>query len=251
MDYSSIFSVRANRYRDAQMRYPDIRRAELERFLALLELQGNECVLDAPAGNAVLKGYLPPGCAYLAQDPAPDFAADCRAQGLEVCCAPLRTSGLAEQRFDVVASLTGLHHESQREEIYAEWWRVLKPGGRLVVMDVAAGSAVGRFLNGFVDRWNSQGHRGDFIDQADERALSETGFIQVERLNCEYDWLATDEQQMASFMLELFGLDRQPDVHVLAAELAAGLDAGYRCGGYRVPWALTALRARKPGGLSL
>jgi len=159
MDYSSIFAVRANRYRDAQARFPGIRRAELERFVALLALQGNECVLGAPAGNAV--------------------------------------------------------------------------------------------LNAFVGRWNSQGHRGDFIDQTDEQALYKTGFIQVERLNGEYDWFATDVQQMVSFMLELFGLDRQPDVHVLAAELAAGLDAGYRHGGYRVPWALTALRARKPGGLSL
>lgn len=249
MDYSNIFAARANRYRDAQVRWPDIRRAELECFTALLELQKGERVLDAPAGNGVLKGYLPADCGYLAQDPAPDFAESCRVQGLEVCCAPLRASGLMDQSFDVVASLTGLHHESQRKEIYAEWWRALRPGGRLVAMDVAADSAVGRFLNGFVDRWNSQGHCGDFLDLADVQALHESGFTQVEHLRCEYDWCAVDEQQMVAFMLELFGLDGQPDVHLMAAELSAELDAGYRHGCYRVPWSLTALRARKPDSL--
>lgn len=246
MDYSTIFAARANLYRDAQVRWPEIRRAELECFTGLLALQGNERVLDAPAGNGVLRGYLPEGCDYVAQDPAQDFAHACHVQELEVCCAPLRASGLEGQSFDVVASLTGLHHECRREEIYAEWWRVLKPGGRLVAMDVEEGTAVGRFLNGFVDQWNSQGHRGEFLNHADECSLQALGFIEVERLQCEYEWTAADERQMADFMCQLFGLDRQPDASLLAAELAFALDAGMRKGCYRVPWTLTALRARKP-----
>lgn len=247
VDYSSIFSVRADRYRNAQVRWPAVRRSELECFAGLLNVRAGERVLDAPAGNGVLRAYLPQSIQYLAQDPAADFAAECLGQGLEVCCAPLEATGLAGQSFDVVASLTGLHHERRRFDIYAEWWRVLKPGGRLVMMDVAQGSAVGHFLNVFVDRWNSQGHRGYFIDQADEQALHSAGFRNIEKLHCEYSWCALDEQQMVAFMLELFGLDLQPDFHVMSAELRSSLGAGFCCGSYQVPWSLTALSASKPG----
>jgi SAM-dependent methyltransferase len=246
MDYTTIFSGRASRYRDAQQAWPHIRRAELECFVRLLDLKPGEHFLDAPAGNGVVSRYLAPDCHYQALDPAPGFAEDCRALGLQTTCASLRSSGLPAAGFNVVGSLTGVHHEVQREEVYAEWFRLLRPGGRLLVMDVAEGSAVGAFLNGFVHRWNNQGHIGFFLESSDEQALQALGFQQVRRIDCEYDWLADDEAQMLAFMQELFGLDLQPDAGLMAAELAATLDAGQVQQGYRVPWGLRALSAYKP-----
>lgn len=246
MDYSAIFSTRASGYRDAQQAWPDIRRAELECFARLLGIQDGERVLDAPAGNGILRGYLPAACDYLALDPARDFAAACREQGLQVRCAALRATGLESESVDVVGSLAGVHHELGRAQLYAEWWRVLRPGGRLVIMDVAVDSAVGYFLNGFVDRWNSQGHRGDFLGPTDEQALWGQGFEQVQSQTCEYVWCAAGAEQMHAFMTELFGLDRQPSQVALEVELADSLDAGLRHGRYAVPWSLRAVLARKP-----
>lgn len=246
MDYSAIFSARASGYRDAQQVWPDIRRAELECFARLLDIREGERVLDAPAGNGVLRGYLPAACDYLALDPAQDFAAACREQGLQVQCAALRATGLESASVDVIGSLAGVHHELDRAQLYAEWWRLLRPGGRLVIMDVAVDSAVGHFLNGFVDRWNSQGHQGDFLASADEQALREQGFEQVQSRTCEYVWRAAGLEQMHAFMSELFGLDRRPETAALEAELVGRLDAGLRPAGYVVPWSLRAVLACKP-----
>lgn len=248
MDYSTIFSARASRYDDAQRQSPEIRKAELECFARLLDLQSGEKVLDAPAGNGVASRYLPVGCDYQALDPAPAFAAACRAQGLNTHCGSLRISGLGDSSFDVVGSLTGLHHETLRAEVYAEWWRLLRPGGRLLVMDVAAGSAVGNFLNGFVNRWNSQGHRGYFLDSEDEQALYAVGFVKVQVFCCEYFWRADSSAELLSFMRGLFGLDRQPPDALFAEELAAVLGARQEDHGYRVPWSLKVLSACKPLG---
>jgi hypothetical protein len=41
---------------------------------------------------------------------------------------------------------------------------VLRPGGRLSILEVPVGAATDGFLNDFVDRHNSMGHEGRFVD---------------------------------------------------------------------------------------
>ena len=48
-----------------------------------------------------------------------------------------------------------------------------------MIADVAEGSAVGAFLNGFVDRYNSQGHDGLFLSDADGAALAAAGLARA------------------------------------------------------------------------
>jgi SAM-dependent methyltransferase len=56
---------------------------------------------------------------------------------------------LADRSFDLVAGVYVLHHLKPPEDFYAEAARVLRPGGRLVLLTAAHAQIRGHFLNGF------------------------------------------------------------------------------------------------------
>lgn len=245
MDYSSIFNGRAADYVRASTSAPTIREEEFAAYFDCLQLRPGERFLDAPCGSGQAHLWLPDQVEYLGLDPAPDFVGACVATGIPAVRGDMRATPLQSAFFDVVGSLTGVHHEAQRRTLYAEWWRVLKPGGRLVLIDVWEQSEVGRFLNGFVDTWNSQGHCGDFLSEADLQALESVGFSQLQLHQLRYAWNASSDVSMHRYMLDLFGLDKGPSSDIMC-------DAWRRLGWVaeqatcRVPWGLAAIIARKP-----
>lgn len=246
MDYSSVFSLRAEAYALASRRFSSVREQELRVFAAALNVLPGETLLDAPAGPGMLRAYLPESCNYLALEPTEAFVQRCRHLGLATIQASLGDSGLADASCDVIGSLTGLHHEWPRSAIYHEWFRLLRPDGRLVVMDVEASSPVAGLLNGVVDMWNSQGHKGHFLAEQDLQSLRLAGFEVQAATDCSYAWHAEDSADMAMFMSDLFGLDQAPSHEVLLAALSEELDAGQTDEGYRVPWSLRLIHAHKP-----
>ena len=247
MDYSNIFENRASSYIDASQCWPDTREQEFENFVSLLALQPGERLLDVPCGSGLVAKKLAHSIEYLGLDPAKAFVTHCQAQNIPAVQAQMRCTELPSENFDVIGSLTGVHHEPNRAELYKEWFRLLKPGGRIVIMDVSVGSPVGLFLNGFVDKWNSAGHQGDFLTELDTQYVAEAGFSTPLISQSSYNWLAPNDLAMHSFMLNLFGLDKQPS---LAEMQIAWEKLGWQpdeqvC---RVPWSLNVINAYKPLG---
>lgn len=249
MDYTSIFKERADRYVMASRQWPEIRKEEFSSYLDCLGLHPGEQLLDVPCGLAQVGHLVSPEVGYTGLDPAEDFAVAGGGTGALVVQGNLRCMPFRNHGFDVIGSLTGVHHEVQRTELYAEWLRLLRPGGRLIMMDVWVGSSIDVFLNGFVDRWNSQGHSGHFLQKDDLSALRQVGFDQVVVRQLDYYWRAPSDEEMHAFMLNLFGLDLAPTLPVMQQ---AWLELGWHKqeSGCHLPWSLAVVTASKTGGCS-
>lgn len=217
-DYDEIFRQRADAYQAAMEKFPRARDAEFRVALERVALSPGITVCDVPAGGGYLRRFLPPDVHYVAVENAADFVSHCPSGERDrVVISPMHPLALESGSADVLFSIAAVHHQRDKPAFYREAARVLQPGGRFVLADVERGSRVDRFLNGFLDRANSMGHEGVFLDPASAQAVADCGFeIEFDRV-VHYPWSFESESDMGRFAQWLFGMDRVTVPEVIAA----------------------------------
>lgn len=219
--YELIFNKRGEAYHDAMRLAPRARDLEFAAALSGLDIRDGAVLCDLPSGGGYLFDHLPDGVGvrYIAVDPSAVFARTWGDRPGEWHLAPLDKLPFQSASIDVLVSIAGLHHVDELAPVFAEFRRVLKPGGQLSILEVPAGAITDAFLNVFVAANNSMGHDGRFVDEPFRSTLRNSGFsIRSDRL-CRYPWRFADDETMVAFLQKMFWLDKAgPD------EIAAGID---------------------------
>jgi SAM-dependent methyltransferase len=244
-DYRGIFERRGRDHDLAFRRYPQACQEEVQAILRLAAPLPGETLLDVPAAGGFLSTHLEvPGVRLIAVDPSPVLHALCRRLVPESYLAPANALPLPTGSVDVTVCLAGLHHDPDPGAAFKEIRRVLRPHGRLAIAEVAAGSAVAGFLNGFVDRHNSLGHQGHFLDDAMAATLVASGFAITGDAVAAYHWRFASRSDMADCLRLMFGIDlATPGEIVQAVESELGVD-DLPGGAIGMRWSLRHLLAR-------
>ncbi len=204
MDYNQTFTKRAHSYAYALQMYPNALQREFEVAVEELDIQPKDILLNIPASCVSLSSYYTtkPHIVY-EYETNTEFAELTNTPVCSFFNIPLPNESVSK-----IISLASLHHMSQEERplFYKECYRILKPGGELVIGDVQADSKQANWLNTFVHTYNSQGHKGLFWSESDSSLLQQAGFTThlVER---NYPWLFSSKDDMIDFTKHLFGLD--------------------------------------------
>ena len=212
MDYDSTFTKRGREYHYAVNTYPN---AMLEEFLTavkMISLQQDDILLNIPSACIPIENYFTVQPKeyhqYETNGPFAELVGHSKCSWTKI---PLQDSYCSK-----IISLASLHHSTndERIEIYRECWRLLQPGGSLIIGDVSKGSAQDRWLNEFVNQSNSNGHNGQFWSEEDLPLFYKQGFqVRIER--CSYPWRFTSQYEMIDFCKHLFGLDKVTDDEIL------------------------------------
>lgn len=238
--YEEIFTKRGKSYQQAMEEYPHARDQEFECAISFLESKKGSTILDVPAGGGYLQHFLPDHLTYLAYDFSGEF--DDNHSGVKKCKES--RIDLDSQSVDEIINLAALHHVVERSSFFEEMFRVLKPNGQLVIADVVAGSKVDTFLNGFLNDWNSMGHKGVFLNfEKDKSQLGAAGFKVKSKME-EFTWVFKNGADAKDFFRKLFFLDLNPSDQLLGSALE-NLGVVKNAGEYKVKWSLGILVATK------
>jgi SAM-dependent methyltransferase len=214
--YAELFDLRGSSYDQAMLAFPDARSGEFSQIIAALDPQPGDKIGDIPAGGGYLRDHLPEGCIWLGHEPCASFTNHGNIAP-SPSSVPLLPLPWPDGHLDGVCSLAGVHHLEDKTELFSEVRRVMRPGARFALSDVAEGSAVAQFLDGFVGKWNSTGHEGVYLNQATLAELGEAG-LRVEHCDTsDFLWRFPDRDSMAAFCTKLFDISGAAQSHVAEA----------------------------------
>jgi SAM-dependent methyltransferase len=215
--YADIFNKRGAAYHKAMQVYPEARDQEFEAMTALLSPQDGDVIADMPSGGGYLRRYFGSNDVQLvAIETTQAFYEQCiEDESTQSKLCNLDSTGLATGSVDAVASMAGLHHVEDREAVFTEINRILKPDGEVCLADVEKGSEIDGFLNTFVDQHNSMGHKGRFIDKEFRHDLISANFNITFDAMLKYTWSFEGIEEMIDYCRLLFGLDQATSQQIL------------------------------------
>lgn len=196
LEYGEIFAQRGAAYHHAMLRHPDARRVEFTRLFECGTPQAGQRVLDIPSGGGYLRHHLPPTIELVCLELTAGFGGD----------VPVYqpTQPWTFGQFDHVVCLAALHHIEDQAGFLGGLLGRLNANGTLHLADVARGSGISRFLDGFVGRYNVTGHDGRYLPN-DASWFATIGTVtRIVESHC--PWTFADEPTMLDFCSGLFGL---------------------------------------------
>ncbi|MGR8979331.1 MAG: class I SAM-dependent methyltransferase [Gammaproteobacteria bacterium] len=244
-DYEDLFESRGSAYDEAMRRFPTAREQEFRQVIDRAGLKPGMNVADVPAGGGYLKSYLPADCVWRGHEPCASFYSAGAGTEEAAISVPLLPLPWADATIDAALSIAGVHHLKDKRCLFAELFRVTKPGGLFVLSDVAEGSAVARFLDGYVGANNSTGHEGIFLSNYTLIELQDAGWRVLSDEYLEFHWIFQNRESMGAFCHGLFDIRRTSvDDTIGAIETELGIDClDDRRKGMR--WGLTTIVSRR------
>jgi SAM-dependent methyltransferase len=204
MDYDTTFTKRGKDYKYAIDTYPNAMDNEFRIAIQMCEIEENDVLLNIPSACIPIEKYFDkvPN-KYYQFETNNEFA---KLVGHPICTWD--TIPLKDQTCTKILCLASLHHSTieERRTIYRECYRVLKSGGKIIIGDVEKNTNQDRWLNIFVNKYNSNGHNGYFWNEDDIAIFKEVGF-EVEIKRQSYNWTFYSNNDKLDFCKHLFGLD--------------------------------------------
>lgn len=236
LTYPEIFAARGGMYHAAMLDWPQARDAEFEGLFGRQPLVPGERLLDFPSGGFYLARYLGERARVDGFELTGGFA-----PGIPVGLPPVPAPG---QAYDRAVCLAALHHIDDQPGFLRALAARVKPGGWLHVADVAVGSPLTQFLDGFVGRYNETGHNGMYLP-ADPAFFAGLGEVR----HCAevvVPWRFADEAAMLGFCALLFGLRDCPPEE-LRAQLHDKVGVVATGAGVELQWRLLYVDIHLPG----
>lgn len=208
--YKDIFNQRGILYHQGMLKYPLARAEEFNHIIRLSDLQQELVICDVPSGGCYISKFIQQQLKIISIETSSEFIKDSQntANNTILVCEDITDIPLNSNSIDRIISLAGLHHVEGKINFYKEAYRLLKPKGIFCIADALEDSKVAKFLNIFVDEYNSMGHKGNFFTEQTKKELESINFQVVHNASISYYWCFDSVASMVDYCQLLFGIDK-------------------------------------------
>lgn len=213
-NYKDIFNLRGKNYHDAMMNNLNARKNEFMNLFKYFDLNKNEIIADIPSGGGYLSNFIDKYKSLFLVDESEEFLKRSQ-QKFNLINSSINDLPIRDEYLDKVYSLAGSHHLEDKKQFFNEVNRILKKNGKFIYADVEEDSKEDRFLNIFVNKYNSLGHNGQFINDETILSLKSVNFqiLEIEYKNV--NWIFKNKEEMIYFVKNIFGLNLASDDEIL------------------------------------
>jgi ubiquinone/menaquinone biosynthesis C-methylase UbiE len=212
--------ARARLFKDALTEYPNARRDCLGLMRRHLEPSAGEHVLGFGEGSgffcrAIAEAVGATG-KYVITEPSPELFCHIAQDVLDLPhvfteITAVEDIDVPKGSFDKAWACGAFHHCANQTEAIARIFRALKPGGRMVIFDIFAGTPLARHFDTCVARYCETGHEVKFLSDEFARTLCFlAGFdeAKVEIVNIPHRLCFASEWDMGNFILKMHAMTR-------------------------------------------
>ena len=242
--------IRSSFYIESMQERPEARKAERLLCLKHLKPQPGEAILETGAGGGffteIIADVIHPG-QLIATDPSHEQLASIQPRsnlktlpsGADTL--PVDSPLLKANSFDAIWSGASFHHVPNKTAAFKNYYSLLKPGGRLVITDVFAGSKLAKHFDLEVAKYCATGHEVAFLSKEFADSLCYiAGFEKPTFYDGTIHWEFESKIDIGTFLYKLHAMIKTtPERCLEHAEKILGVK--YKNGLYCLKWPLTVL----------
>lgn len=168
--------LRASFFNEVMLEFPHARAEELSLALHHLQPRSGESILEIGAGTGFFSEAIAQRVApsfLVASDPSPEqlhALAQKNVGNIQLMhgaadALPLHHFLLPPCSFDAIWSGGSFHHVPNKSSAFQNFYALLKPGGRVVIADILAGSNLARHFDLEVAKYCITGHEVSFLSK--------------------------------------------------------------------------------------
>ena len=211
---NKIFNgLRSQLYKEALQQYPEARNMDKEIMELFLEPQSHETILEVGAGSWFFSWKIADQCTTLyVTDPSHDQLEEVKnlhKSNINMVEWWAEELNLPENLCDKIRSFGAIHHCLHKTQAFQNFQKILKPGGKLVLVDVLSWSDLARHFDDKVAKYSLTGHEVSFLSKEYFDSLCFSSWLKnIRTQDLDVKRKFTQEKDIGDFLYKLHAMTK-------------------------------------------